>query len=68
MNYGEAGHEKSNRSIVDQSNLHHGLEHAVFDPVLRVPGLHFAVKVIIQPLGFLSIHGTMEVWLISLFS
>ena len=37
----------SNRSVVDQCNLHHGLEDAVLDPICLVAFLNFTIKVLI---------------------
>ena len=60
------GSGKSHRSIVDQSNLHHGLEYAILDFVCRIALLYFAVEVLVQPLGVFSAHGSVEVRLVAL--
>ena len=61
------GWGESNRPIVDQSNLHHGLEFTILDPVRRIPLLHFTVEVFVQLLGIFCTHGSVEVRFAALF-
>lgn len=56
----------ANRAIVDQSNLHHGLKHAVLDLLSRIPRLYFAVEVLVQLLSIISTHCAVEIWLVAL--
>jgi len=43
----------SNRSVIDQGHLHHGLENAILDPVRHIAFLHFFVEVLVQLPGLI---------------
>lgn len=53
-------------TIVDQSNLHHGLEYSVPDFLGRITLLDFGVEAFIQASGLIAVQRSMEIRLIAL--
>lgn len=54
-------------SVVDQGDLHHGLENPVLNLLRGVAFLDFAVKALIQPPSLIAVQSSMEIWLVALF-
>jgi len=52
--------------VIDQSNLHHGLENPIFHLFGGVSSLNFAVEVLIQKLSFIAPQSPMKIRFVSL--
>ena len=56
----------AHRSVIDQGDLHHGLENTVLDLLCGIAFLDLLVKQVIQDLGFIWAQGSVEVGLAAL--
>ena len=54
------------RPVIDNPNLHHGLENAVLDLFRAVKMLHSGKEVVVQFFGYLRLCSTVEIWFIAL--
>ena len=55
------------RSVVDESDIHHGLEYAVFDSLFVIELAHLANEAVVELLALDRRRGFMETRLVALF-
>jgi len=53
------------RTVIHQSNLHHGLKDSVLDFLWNVAVLYLGVEVLVQRSSLISTQSSMKVWLVS---